>query len=141
MEFVLGLITGIVITVWWFHLFLKSEANTTKSFIYNRDGAPLEIDGVPYVNVSKVTIETTQEVKRLTQEYADLTIVVEGDVNGALSLTQGHVIVKGNSEDVRVVTGTIEVTGSCSRIETMNGNVNVGGTCRGDVRTVYSSRS
>ena len=139
MDFILGLITGIVITIGWFYLFLKSEANVTKSFIYNRDGTPIEIDGVPYVNVSKVTIETTQDVKRLTQEYADLTIVIDGDVNGALSLTHGHVIVKGNSEDVRVVTGTIEVTGSCSRIETMSGSVNVGGTCRGDVRTVYSA--
>lgn len=96
----------------------------------------ITIDGKEYHNVYRVIIETTEEKIELETVYTNLTIQITGDLNGELSLTDGHVIVSGNSEDIRIVSGIVEIGNSCGRINSYSAPVTVQGQCHGEISTV-----
>jgi hypothetical protein len=111
---------------------------TTKSVIdiQRNKNRSITVDGKEYHNVHRIIIETKEERIDLETVYTNLTIQITGDHNGELSLNNGHVIVSGNSEDVRTISGIVEIGNSCSRITTHNGPVTVKGQCHGEINTV-----
>lgn len=115
-----------------------AKTSAKRSVIDNQknNNRSITVDGKEYHNVYRVIIETKEERIDLDTVYTNLTIQITGDHNGELSLTNGHVIVSGNSEDVRTVNGIVEIGNSSGRINTHSAPVIVKGICHGDISTV-----
>jgi hypothetical protein len=128
----LGFIEGLIIRKY-------DKPLIRKNSLHNHKRLPLTIDGKEYTNISRVTIETTEQIIELEKEYTNLAIIITGDINSSLSLTHGQVLVNGNSEDIRVFNGDVKIKGSCSRIETYSGAVTIGGTCRGQINSIHGN--